>query len=86
MNPTKVKISHVLFFCDEVEVDVEKHYSISGGGLGGTYYLDQFHFHWGASDAHGSEHTIDSSPYSMEVTAWYPANISLQVVSVLFHV
>ena len=33
----------------------------------GTYELQQFHFHWGADDTVGSEHTINGSPYSGEL-------------------
>ncbi|KAK6730036.1 hypothetical protein RB195_006849 [Necator americanus] len=40
---------------------------ISGGGLHGIYYLQQFHFHWGTSDLTGSEHTLDLLHYPMEV-------------------
>lgn len=40
---------------------------ISGGGLGHVYSTLQFHFHWGSSDSHGSEHTVDSHRYPMEV-------------------
>ena len=32
---------------------------IRGGKLKGNYKLLQFHFHWGSSNDHGSEHTID---------------------------
>ncbi|KAK6730037.1 hypothetical protein RB195_006849 [Necator americanus] len=39
---------------------------ISGGGLHGIYYLQQFHFHWGTSDLTGSEHTLDLLHYPME--------------------
>lgn len=39
----------------------------SGGGLGHTYRLLQFHFHWGANSQRGSEHLIDSEAYPMEV-------------------
>lgn len=41
---------------------------ISGGGLGHVYSTLQFHFHWGSSDSHGSEHMVDSHRYPMEVT------------------
>ena len=33
----------------------------------GTYELKQFHFHWGATDLVGSEHTVDESTYSGEL-------------------
>jgi len=40
---------------------------VTGGGLPGTYKLAQFHFHWGADDGKGSEHTVDSNAYPLEV-------------------
>lgn len=40
---------------------------ISGGGLGHPYSTLQLHFHWGSSDSEGSEHTVDSHRYLMEV-------------------
>lgn len=40
---------------------------ISGGGLEHVYSTLQFHFHWGSGDADGSEHTVDSHRYPMEV-------------------
>ena len=33
----------------------------------GTYQLQMFDFHWGSSDADGSEHTIDGTKYSGEL-------------------
>ena len=32
---------------------------LSGGQLQGDYQILQLHFHWGANDALGSEHTVD---------------------------
>ncbi|XP_037678516.1 carbonic anhydrase 5B, mitochondrial isoform X3 [Choloepus didactylus] len=40
---------------------------IEGGPLEHNYRLKQFHFHWGAIDAWGSEHTVDSKCYSAEL-------------------
>ncbi|XP_034563715.1 carbonic anhydrase 4-like [Notolabrus celidotus] len=42
---------------------------VSGGGLGHTYSTLQFHFHWGSTshDSEGSEHTVDSHRYPMEM-------------------
>ena len=34
---------------------------------GVTYYVCQFHFHWGAGDTNGTEHQIDSAKYSAEL-------------------
>lgn len=39
-----------------------------GGDLQNTYKLLQFHFHWGADDTKGSEHTVDGNEYPMEVS------------------
>uniref|UniRef100_A0A8C9JQ47 Carbonic anhydrase n=1 Tax=Panthera tigris altaica TaxID=74533 RepID=A0A8C9JQ47_PANTA len=40
---------------------------ISGGPLENHYRLKQFHFHWGAVDAWGSEHTVDDRAYPAEL-------------------
>uniref|UniRef100_A0A3P8SPD7 Carbonic anhydrase n=1 Tax=Amphiprion percula TaxID=161767 RepID=A0A3P8SPD7_AMPPE len=42
---------------------------MSGGGLGHVYSTIQFHFHWGSTshDSTGSEHTVDSKRYPMEM-------------------
>ncbi|XP_048868902.1 carbonic anhydrase 4-like isoform X1 [Brienomyrus brachyistius] len=41
---------------------------ISGGGLPGSYDVQQFHLHWGnGSDVPGSEHTVDGKHYPMEI-------------------
>uniref|UniRef100_A0A8I3QPL6 Carbonic anhydrase n=1 Tax=Canis lupus familiaris TaxID=9615 RepID=A0A8I3QPL6_CANLF len=40
---------------------------INGGPLEDNYRLKQFHFHWGAIDAWGSEHTVDSKCYPAEL-------------------
>lgn len=40
---------------------------IKGGPLEHNYRLKQFHFHWGAIDAWGSEHTVDSKCYPAEL-------------------
>lgn len=46
---------------------------LRGGPLSGPYRLRQFHLHWGSSDDHGSEHTVDGVKYAAEVggTAQY---------------
>ncbi|XP_069896927.1 carbonic anhydrase 5B, mitochondrial isoform X2 [Dipodomys merriami] len=40
---------------------------IEGGPLEHNYRLKQFHFHWGAIDDWGSEHTVDSKCYPAEL-------------------
>ncbi|KAK5850776.1 hypothetical protein PBY51_001623 [Eleginops maclovinus] len=40
---------------------------VSGGGLGNVYSTLQLHFHWGSQDSEGSEHTVDSKRYPMEM-------------------
>ncbi|XP_032629160.1 carbonic anhydrase 1-like isoform X2 [Chelonoidis abingdonii] len=40
---------------------------VTGGPLTGNYRLHQFHFHWGQTDDHGSEHTVDGEKYASEV-------------------
>lgn len=41
--------------------------ALTGGPISGTYRLKQFHFHWGASDDRGSEHTVAGTKYPAEV-------------------
>lgn len=41
--------------------------ALTGGPISGTYRLKQFHFHWGASDDRGSEHTVAGTKYAAEV-------------------
>ena len=50
---------------------------MSGGGLNGVYTTVQFHFHWGANNNVGSEHTVDGKEYAAEVSKrieiyWFP--------------
>merc|ERR1711997_96477 len=40
---------------------------LSGGQLSGDYQILQLHFHWGANDALGSEHTVDGKMYPLEL-------------------
>ncbi|XP_023596449.1 carbonic anhydrase 5B, mitochondrial isoform X2 [Trichechus manatus latirostris] len=40
---------------------------IRGGPLEHNYRLKQFHFHWGAINTWGSEHTVDSKCYPAEL-------------------
>uniref|UniRef100_A0A3P9HMJ0 Carbonic anhydrase n=1 Tax=Oryzias latipes TaxID=8090 RepID=A0A3P9HMJ0_ORYLA len=41
--------------------------TLTGGPISGTYRLKQFHFHWGASDERGSEHTINGITFPCEL-------------------
>ena len=43
-------------------------YNVSGGGLNDTYTTVQFHFHWGANNTKGSEHTVNGKQYAAEVS------------------
>ncbi|KAK7807257.1 hypothetical protein U0070_003257 [Myodes glareolus] len=61
-----------------VEFDDSQDCSVlKGGPLNGTYRLIQFHFHWGSSDGHGSEHTVNKTKYAAEIG---PATQGLQKV------
>jgi len=40
---------------------------LSGGQLSGDYQILQLHFHWGANDNLGSEHTVDGKMYPLEL-------------------
>ena len=37
--------------------------SFTGGGFNDTYVYQQLHFHWGANDSVGSEHTVNGKSY-----------------------
>ncbi|KAJ0059745.1 hypothetical protein NL108_011252, partial [Boleophthalmus pectinirostris] len=37
------------------------------GPISGVYRLKQFHFHWGASDDRGSEHTVAGTKFPAEL-------------------
>lgn len=56
-----------MFYHYLVKIEVGHSVTISGGGLQVTYNVDQFHFHWGGNSSLGSEHTIDSRHYPLEV-------------------
>jgi len=40
---------------------------LSGGHLEGDYQILQLHFHWGADDTKGSEHTLDGKMFPLEL-------------------
>lgn len=46
--------------------------ALTGGPITGTYRLKQFHFHWGASDYRGSEHTVNGIKFPCEVGSSRP--------------
>ncbi|XP_066579258.1 carbonic anhydrase 4 [Amia ocellicauda] len=51
-----------------VQVNLMNGVQVSGGGLSTTYSATQFHLHWGnGSSVPGSEHTVDSMRYAMEM-------------------
>uniref|UniRef100_A0A8C5NG07 Carbonic anhydrase n=1 Tax=Gouania willdenowi TaxID=441366 RepID=A0A8C5NG07_GOUWI len=41
--------------------------TLRDGPISGVYRLKQFHFHWGASDDKGSEHTVAGTKYPAEL-------------------
>ncbi|XP_012667492.1 carbonic anhydrase 5A, mitochondrial [Otolemur garnettii] len=51
----------------QVEFDSTEGSGISGGPLENHYRLQQFHFHWGAENEWGSEHTVDGQVYPAEL-------------------
>uniref|UniRef100_A0A3B4AK60 carbonic anhydrase n=1 Tax=Periophthalmus magnuspinnatus TaxID=409849 RepID=A0A3B4AK60_9GOBI len=49
--------------------------TLRDGPISGVYRLKQFHFHWGASDDRGSEHTV-AGPAELHLVHWntkYPS-------------
>lgn len=54
----------------KINVDADKvnpRPTVRGGGLDGTYVLEQFHFHWGKINTEGSEHTVNDKQYPVEM-------------------
>nr|XP_054417544.1 carbonic anhydrase 1-like [Pongo abelii] len=51
---------------------------LKGGPLSDSYRLFHSHFHWGSTNEHGSEHTVDGVKYSAElhVAHWNSAKYS----------
>ncbi|XP_029447449.1 carbonic anhydrase 13-like isoform X2 [Rhinatrema bivittatum] len=47
--------------------DTEDRSALRAGPLTSTYRLRQFHFHWGPTDDHGSEHTVDGQKFAAEL-------------------
>ncbi|XP_068199776.1 carbonic anhydrase 1-like [Antennarius striatus] len=41
--------------------------TLTNGPITGVYRLKQFHFHWGASDGRGSEHTVAGTMFPAEL-------------------
>lgn len=50
-----------------VQVNMDVQASVAGGSLAGEYTFHQFHFHWGAADTRGSEHTVDNVRFPAEL-------------------
>ncbi|XP_071852448.1 carbonic anhydrase 1-like [Apostichopus japonicus] len=48
-------------------MDLDGFHSVSEGGLPTEYQALQVHFHWGKTDAVGSEHTIDGKQFPLEM-------------------
>ncbi|KAL4234141.1 Carbonic anhydrase [Mactra antiquata] len=52
---------------ESFKVNIKNKSVLGGGPLSDEYRLEQFHLHWGNSDNHGSEHTIDGQTYAAEL-------------------
>lgn len=57
---------HVNFSSVLVEVTAVLDAYVSGGNLNAKYTFSQFHFHFGAEDDRGSEHTVDGDRWVKE--------------------
>ncbi|XP_041914315.1 carbonic anhydrase 15 isoform X2 [Alosa sapidissima] len=62
-----------------VVLEVGSGMTVSGGGLPGTYSTLQLHFHWGSLATNGSEHTIHSHRFPMEVS--YAESVSFSPIT-----
>ena len=61
-----IVVSPVLFLISHQQLDVIATLPgdvgiLSGGHLQDDYQILQLHFHWGADDSKGSEHTLDGN-------------------------
>ncbi|KAG7492147.1 hypothetical protein MATL_G00011330 [Megalops atlanticus] len=67
-NPHSMKLLHNTGHTVKCELE-EGMVEIEGGGLHHQYSTIQFHFHWGNTDenSNGSEHSVDSKRYPMEM-------------------
>ncbi|TNN01000.1 hypothetical protein fugu_012246 [Takifugu bimaculatus] len=61
------------------EREEEEHGALKGGPLQDQFRLCQFHFHWGESNAWGSEHTVDRRlfPAELHLVHWNSDKYSL---------
>lgn len=50
-----------------VQVNMDINASVTGGSLTGAFVFHQFHFHWGAANTRGSEHTLDGKRFPAEL-------------------
>ncbi|XP_028829613.1 carbonic anhydrase 15 isoform X1 [Denticeps clupeoides] len=50
-----------------IVLDIGSGMAVSGGGLPGSYQTVQLHFHWGSPSTNGSEHTMDTQRFPMEM-------------------
>ena len=50
---------------------------LTGAFLANKHRLLQFHFHWGAEDGRGSEHTLNGNEFSAEV---FEHSLTLKIV------
>ncbi|WAR27289.1 CAHZ-like protein, partial [Mya arenaria] len=51
----------------QVDIPSSADLHLTGGNLGSTYKAVQLHWHWGADDTTGSEHTYQSKHYPLEL-------------------
>uniref|UniRef100_A0A3B3ZDC5 Alpha-carbonic anhydrase domain-containing protein n=1 Tax=Periophthalmus magnuspinnatus TaxID=409849 RepID=A0A3B3ZDC5_9GOBI len=66
---SKTALSKIENTGNTVKVTLASGVSVSGGGLSEQYEGVQFHLHWGnGSSVPGSEHTVNSKRYAMEVS------------------
>lgn len=67
-NPSTAK--NIINVGHSFHVNFEDHDNrsvLKDGPLSESYRLCQFHFHWGSTDDHGSEHTVNGVKYSGEL-------------------
>ncbi|XP_018006587.1 putative carbonic anhydrase 5 [Hyalella azteca] len=55
------------FYTLSVKAEYKSRPLVFGGGLSGYYEFTKLEFHWGSDETQGSEHTIESVQYPLEL-------------------
>ena len=83
-NGSPICLTNIMFNL-AVKFTVDESYaaSISGGPLGSSYTLNQFHLHWGSQQDQGSEHTVDGHRFEKKHTLAGTLLTALYIISAM---